>query len=173
MGKEDFFVNIYDENLNPKTREVFLYLTGNSKNIDDGLLSKIKENNINIAIEKKNKVTFNNCIEAYIWQNNEDVISIDLLGCLSCFDFAVKQIEALLKSINSIENAKIKYRAFGKDYIFEEKSFYNNVFDLYKDRYKKFQISFPNASFIVIPSRFYKEYYGIIYRSLRILKRYF
>jgi hypothetical protein len=185
MGAESFFIKVLPSNLTVERKAdkeltinlneniMFNHVIGNDKSFNIDWYSMFKNKNFQVVKIHADKFIFAESVEFNICKNKENSTYIDLIGSFSCFNISVGVMEKILENMNNIVETEVYYYICGNIHKFDSNYFYRVVTTEYNIRYENFKEIFPDAKFIVRPSKFYKEYYGIIPSLKRKIKKIF
>jgi hypothetical protein len=166
MGMESFFVKVFPKDLQIERVNKFMYIVGKDITFNRQWDDEFRGSKLNIQ-KQKGCFVLDSCIEIHIMENNDKSTYMDLIGCFACYDIAIKKMEIFIEYLSNLTDSKIQVFIFGETYIFREINLTDSIIAGYNEKYNNFKELFPKVEFIVTPSKFYKEYYGIIPRIKR------
>jgi len=146
MGMESFFVKVY---MQKKETE-----NGNFINVSDidwfSALSKFHN------VEKyKDYIIIDNCIDFSVDRNDKEEYIV-LIGCFSCYTYAVNTMKKIINSIINITNTDIKVFIYNKVIPYNEELLETSIYEGYSQKYEWFE-KHMGIEKIVSPSKFYKR----------------
>lgn len=153
MGMESFFVSVISPKMSfsneAGTRKVLGY---DNEYIRDWA-ECLKKETYSVEIMKSNLI-IDSCIEFFYDETADNGRYLTLIGCFSCYDYAIKKMENILNTISEKTSIQPMVYIYGDLKKYDRSTFEYDIMKAYSTKYKAFKQMY-NINVIVPPSDFY------------------
>ena len=157
MGMESFFISVFPKNMTVDFVNGMRKINGIDKRYDLDWNKELRTRLYDV-VDDHNCYIVDSCIEFYINETSQGGIQIDLIGCLSCYTYALEKMDKLIKDIGIITNSTPYVFACGDVFEYDENDFITRVENGYNTKKEAFNKMFTNEIFIVYPKDFYNYF---------------
>lgn len=154
MGMESFFVSVISKKMcfsnDSGTRKVLGYDA--EYNCDWGELLKRQSY---LVETRENNIIIDSCIDFFCDETADNGRYITLIGCFSCYEYAINKMEDIINTISKKVSTKPMVYIYGETKVYDNLTFKQDIIKAYSLKYAAFNQMYSN-SVVIPPSKFYE-----------------